>query len=61
MKNVRRIISCEVQHLDSIYAGKKYDKITKIVYDKLRSHIESEMIIPVPLLLLQDILKRQKL
>jgi len=27
MKNVRRIISIKVGHLDSIYSGKKYDKI----------------------------------
>lgn len=27
MKNVRRIISSKVGYLDSIYAGKKYDKI----------------------------------
>ena len=31
MKNVRRIISSKVGHLDSIYAGKKYDEI---VYHK---------------------------
>jgi hypothetical protein len=43
MKNVTRVISLKVLHIDNIYVGKKYDKIFFLaapIMDELKNQVE---------------------